>query len=136
MRGHGLRGLRKTVTEGQRELRALVEAEQAADDGLEFDERPTTRGECIGGVRPCPYVSCRQNLYLDVNPYTGSIKINFPDLDIDQIPESCALDVADRGGLDSLDEIGRVMNMTRERVRQIESSAIRKLWHIYREDDE
>ena len=36
--------------------------------------RPQTRSDCQGGPRPCPFVSCRHHLYLDVNPETGSIK--------------------------------------------------------------
>src|SRR5262245_16779935 len=45
-------------------------------------ERPKDRGECKEGMRPCPYVSCKHHLYLDVNPETGSIKLNFPDLEV------------------------------------------------------
>src|SRR5262245_29027826 len=43
--------------------------------------RPTTRGECREEMRPCPWVACKHHLYLDINPETGSIKINFPDLE-------------------------------------------------------
>jgi hypothetical protein len=68
-------------------------------------------------------VSCRHHLYLDVNPRTGSLKINFPHLEVGELPESCALDVAERGGL-TLDGIGLLMNLTRERVRQMEHQAL------------
>jgi hypothetical protein len=85
--------------------------------------RPRTRGECRWGPRPCPWVSCRHHLYLDVNPRTGTLKINFPHLDLSEMPETCALDVAERGGL-TLDTIGRLMNLTRERVRQMERAAL------------
>ena len=40
--------------------------------------RPSARGECSNVARPCPYVSCKYHLYIDVNPATGSIKVNFP----------------------------------------------------------
>jgi hypothetical protein len=86
--------------------------------------RPATRGDCQGGARPCRYVACKYHLQHDVNPSTGSIKVNFPE--IKAMTETCALDVADRGGA-LLDEVGQVMNLTRERVRQIEESALRKL---------
>src|SRR5262245_65050813 len=43
--------------------------------------RPTTRAECREEMRPCPWVACKHHLYLDINPETGSIKINFPDLE-------------------------------------------------------
>src|SRR5262245_58822719 len=61
--------------------------------------RPRTRGECENVERPCPYVGCRYNLYLDVDPRSGSIKLNFPDLEPDELVESCALDLADQFSL-------------------------------------
>lgn len=82
-------------------------------------ERPRTRAECGDGLRPCPYVGCKFNLYLDVHPVTGAIKLNFPDLEPHELPESCALDVADRGG-ETLERVSELVNVTRERVRQIE----------------
>lgn len=88
-------------------------------------DRPRTRGEC-GAQRPCPYVSCKHHLYLDVNPETGSIKINFPDLEPWELQNTCALDVAERGGI-TLDEIGEVTNLTRERIRQLEVNGLLKL---------
>ena len=39
---------------------------------------------------------------------------------------TCALRVAEIGGM-TLDEVGRVINVTRERVRQIETRALRAL---------
>jgi hypothetical protein len=30
------------------------------------------------GARPCPYVSCKHHLFLDVSARTGAIKLNFP----------------------------------------------------------
>jgi hypothetical protein len=89
-------------------------------------QRPRTRADCEDAVRPCPYVGCYYHLYLDVNPDTGSIKLNFPDEEVNALSETCALDVADGHRLTLL-EIGKLMNMTRERVRQIEAAAIRKL---------
>src|SRR3954470_15585872 len=37
--------------------------------------RPKTRADCVNMERPCPYVSCKYNLYVDVNPRTGSVKM-------------------------------------------------------------
>ena len=87
---------------------------------------PRTRAECKDGLRPCPYVRCRHHLYLDVNPDTGSIKLNFPHLKVWEMRETCALDVADRGGA-TLEEVGDIMNLTRERVRQVEVFGLLKL---------
>ncbi len=88
--------------------------------------RPSTREACAQEHRPCPWVACKHHLYLDVNPETGSIKINFPDLEPWELNETCALDVADRGGI-TLEEVGEIMNLTRERIRQVEVRGLLKL---------
>jgi hypothetical protein len=74
-------------------------------------------------VRPCPYVSCRYHLFLEVSATTGSLKINFPDLEVWELVESCALDVADRGA-QSTETIGGLLNLTPERARQLEQQAL------------
>jgi len=88
--------------------------------------RPKNRGECANVARPCPYVSCKYHLYIDVNPATGSIKINFPDLEVWELQHSCALDVANTGGI-TLEEVGEILNLTRERIRQVEVRGLLKL---------
>jgi hypothetical protein len=93
------------------------------DDG---EPRPRNREECKSEPRPCPYVSCRYHLYLDVSPRTGSIKLNFPDLEVWELGESCALDVAERGGV-TVEHLGAMLNVTRERVRQLEIRALASL---------
>lgn len=119
-RGRTLSAVRVTEAEA-------AEAAEAADypPGAE-ESRPRTRGDCAGGERPCPWVSCRHHLYLDVNPRTGSIKLNFPHLEVDEIPVTCSLDRADEGAV-KLDIVAELMNVSRERVRQIEVVALRKL---------
>jgi hypothetical protein len=88
--------------------------------------KPSTRAECAEGLRPCPYVSCKHHLFLDVSARTGAIKLNFPDLEVWDMNETCALDVADRGGT-TLEDVGAIMNLTRERIRQVEVKALAKL---------
>jgi hypothetical protein len=88
--------------------------------------RPRSRAECASGARPCMFISCKHHLYLDVNPSTGSIKLNFPDKEVWELAETCALDVADRGGI-TLEEVGSIMNLTRERIRQVETRGLLKL---------
>jgi hypothetical protein len=98
------------------------------------EQRPETREDCRLGERPCPYVSCKYHLYLDVNPRTGSIKLNFPDLEVWELPETCALDVAERGGM-TLEEVGELVNLTRERIRQVESAGIDKIQDDYTDSE-
>jgi hypothetical protein len=89
-------------------------------------DRPQTRADCGAEARPCPWVACKHHLYLDINPETGSIKINFPDREPWELEHTCALDVADTGGK-TLDEIGEITNLTRERIRQVEVRGLLKL---------
>ena len=88
--------------------------------------RPKLRGDCMEMERPCPFVACKYHLYIDVHPVRGSIKINFPDVDVWEMTDTCALDIADRGGI-TLEEVGQIMNLTRERVRQLETQGLAKL---------
>jgi hypothetical protein len=118
-RSRSIRLLRVT----RREARAAVERAREIEAEL---ERPKTRSECADGPRPCPHVSCRHHLYLDVNPHTGTIKLNFPDLEVWELGVSCALDIAERGGT-PIEAISELLNVTRERIRQIENKALSKL---------
>jgi Sigma-70, region 4 len=108
--------------------RDLTPVEMANGRELEIPPgavRPKTRGDCADGPRPCPWVRCRYHLYVDVDPKTGAMTMNFPGVDLDELPETCALDVADRGGA-ILEEIGTAFNLTRERIRQIEMHALKR----------
>ena len=88
--------------------------------------RPQTRGDCAEMERPCPFVACKYHLYIDVHPVRGSIKVNFPDVEVWEMTDTCALDIADRGGI-TLEEVGQIMNLTRERVRQLETQGLARL---------
>ncbi len=89
-------------------------------------ERPQTRSDCANSERPCPFISCAHHLYLDVNPDSGAIKLNFPHLEVWEMAETCSLDVADRGGI-TLEEVGSILNLTRERIRQVEVRGLYKI---------
>lgn len=110
----------------RRRLTGQVDPEEADLLKQMDDTRPRTRADCINGPRPCMFVSCKHNLYLDVNPETGSIKLNFPDKEIWELEHTCALDVAEKGGI-TLEEVGEIMNLTRERIRQVETRGLMKL---------
>lgn len=86
--------------------------------------RPRTRGECEGGPRPCPWVGCRHNLYLEVTT-AGSLLLRNPGQEVWDVPPaaSCALDVADRrGGLTGA-EMAEILGVSRQRASQIERTA-------------
>ena len=118
-----MRGRRVRRTPRARTLRFRSQERDPRTEIAESDHaRPRTRGECIDGARPCPFVGCRYNLFLDVTP-SGSIKLNYPTLEPWELAESCALDVADRGE-HTLEAVGLLLNLTRERIRQVMSSAL------------
>jgi hypothetical protein len=106
----------------------LIDPEEAELLSELNQTRPKTRADCVNSPRPCVYVSCKYNLYLDVNPETGSIKTNFPDKEIWELEYTCALDVAEKGGI-TLEEVGEIMNLTRERIRQVETRGLEKVRH-------
>lgn len=91
--------------------------------------RPRTRADCIDGPRPCVRVSCQWHPYLDVNPETGAIKLNFPHLAVHELPTTCILDAIEAAGDDGLtmERVGEILNLTRERVRQREVRALIKM---------
>lgn len=105
--------------------------EEEPDDGRR--RLPMVRAECSEAERPCPFISCRYHLFLDVDAKRGSIKFNFPDLiGDDDAPmlelmiDTCALDVAERDAV-TLEGLGELLNMTRERVRQLELTLLEKI---------
>ncbi len=119
---------RRPKTMSRREMLRERRRRERAGEQMEMAvyQRPQSRADCVHGPRPCLYVACKHHLYLDVNPETGSIKINFPDKDVWELQETCALDVAERGGV-TLEEVGDILNLTRERVRQVEVTGLQKL---------
>ncbi len=119
----------------RRRLTGEVDPEEAELLQAIQTARPKTRADCINGPRPCLFVSCKHNLYLDVNPETGSIKLNFPDKEIWELEHTCALDVAEKGGI-TLEEVGAIMNLTRERIRQVETRGLLKLREATEKDPE
>jgi hypothetical protein len=131
----GKRGRRRSKTMSRKEIARELRRQKAfglVDPELQGiiqeieQSRPRSRAECANGPRPCMFIACKHHLYLDVNPATGSIKLNFPDKEVWELEQTCALDVADRGGI-TLEEVGTIMNLTRERIRQVETRGLAKL---------
>ena len=105
----------------------LTRAEQKAANDIEYPDvqRPRTRGDCLEMDRPCPFVSCAHHLYLEPGGALGSVKLNFPHLEVEQMAHTCCLDLADLGGM-TLEAVAEALNLTRERVRQIEVEGLAK----------
>lgn len=118
-RGRRKREQRAKTVSLERATKAWHQEHAALGDG-KWRRLPLTRGECIDGPRPCPFVSCRHHLFLDV--VHGSIKLNFPDLEPHELELSCSLDLAELGEL-TLEQVGAALNVTRERIRQLEEKA-------------
>lgn len=82
--------------------------------------RPRTRADCEGVPRPCPFVSCRWNLYLDVDE-GGRIVIPDAETPLEERRYSCALDVIEDNpdGVE-LTELAGITGFTREQLARIE----------------
>lgn len=113
----------------------LTRREQAEGSRLQlyYGQRPKTRGECANVVRPCPFVSCRQNLYLDVTK-EGWLKPNFPHLQPWEMKVSCALDVAEKGGVE-LQELAPLLNLTQAGVAKIADGGVRKVAELVQPEE-
>jgi hypothetical protein len=83
-------------------------------------DRPENLAECPEDR--CPWVSCQYHLYLDVGK-RGELIMNHPDKDPLDLEEPCALRVAARGS-HNLNQIGKLLSVTRERIRQIERDGL------------
>lgn len=89
---------------------------------------PKTRGDCARVVRPCPYLSCRHNLWISLqqeqpgNPKAGKQgETTFRPYSM----RNCALDIAEFAT--PVDEIAHYMRIHPTRVRQIAEGALEKL---------
>ena len=97
--------------------------------------RPKTRADCVNVPRPCPYVSCRYNLYLDIDEESGALRLNYQrsakegrgrsartfEKEVWELEHgSCSLDIAAEGD-HTLEQVADIMGLTRERIRQIQS---------------
>jgi hypothetical protein len=136
----GARGVEKGGRLGRSVPRRRLSPEERQDlDDAEVRRlralRPKTRGDCEGGPRPCAWVSCKWHLALDVDKETGVVRLNFPrgaeyrgEIDWEGMRESCALDVADRGDVTSLEEVGDITGLSKVAVLKIGREALAKAY--------
>lgn len=88
--------------------------------------RPATRADCVDGERPCPYVGCKHHLYLEVTPSAGAIMYRHGDRELWELEETCALDVADRGGED-VETVARLCGMAMRTTERTLAAALGKM---------
>ena len=85
---------------------------------LKVVSRPNKRGDCVNNARPCPWVSCRHHLGVEIQK-SGAVRET-------GASETCSLDVADRGE-HTLEEVGVILGMSRQAVQQFERRALARL---------
>ncbi len=90
-----------------------------------YPPRPRTRGDCASVPRPCPFISCKMNLHVELTKQ-GHLSLSHGEgadpLDVHP-DESCALDVADRGE-SSQERVAHLLGgVTLEWIRRTERAA-------------
>lgn len=93
---------------------------------LPLAERPRTRADCANGSRPCPWVSCRHHLLLDIGRDGRLLRArDFDEIDarsiadaLEEMPETCALDVADRGPRSAAD-VAELLGLKHDAVDEV-----------------
>lgn len=98
---------------------------------MAIHERPRTRGDCLKLPRPCPFVGCRHNLWMDILPTSRDIKPTDPNVMPWEMKQSCVLDVVEEQGDMTLEEIGNYFCISRERIRQIEEHILVSIQHTF-----
>jgi hypothetical protein len=94
-------------------------------------QRPHVRRDCLpGGMneeRPCPWVACKHHLYLDCICDSRSIEpvlIANTCKNPENMEHSCVLDLVENNKAYTLEYIGGLLGIVRERVRQLEDKAL------------
>ena len=108
-----------------------LDDEQLAEmlvDGMTFydGERPRLRADCVGGYRPCPWLTCRYHLAVDPGSMkSGKTKLRTLNGALLDAEYTCLLDFVDDHphGAEGSD-VAVAMSYTRQREWQIEQTAI------------
>lgn len=97
--------------------------------------RPRRRADCAGVPRPCPFVACRYNMFLDVRTDGRLVRLrgNKGPLSVDPAT-SCALDIAERGPR-QVTEIAELLGVTKARISQLVDHATLRLRVLHEHDD-
>ena len=94
------------------------------------DARPLVWGDCQPGgsneSRPCPWVTCRYHLWSSQRMAGGRGTFTVKGPPPWEMSETCALDVAEKGGLE-LDTVGALLGLSMQRVHQLQEGAMAKM---------
>lgn len=103
-------------------------------DNFELIRPPKTRAGCQNDPGFCLALTCKFHFIHFFEPHLDPLKTLLKDKSNEKIadwlialPESCVLDILDRCGNTTLETIGVVGFITRERVRQVEAKSLTKL---------
>lgn len=97
--------------------------------------RPRRRADCAGVPRPCPFVGCRYNTFLDVRADGRLVRLRGKNGPLSVNPAtSCALDIAEAGPRQVTD-IANLLGVTTPRISQIIDRASQRLRVLYDYDD-
>ena len=88
-------------------------------------KKPCVRADCASLPRPCPFISCKYNLFVEIGP-KGSLDFTWPRTQPHQMPQSCALDLADEGGL-TVQELADEMRLGLDVVKKSVDAALRSV---------
>ncbi len=118
---------------------ACLKDVQITEEDLDYLEkaRPVTREDCAYIPRPCPFLICPYNMVLDLDvgyihniqgrlDASGNVLVYNPDKSFLEQTHSCTLDVAEAGPL-TLEEVGEIFGITRERIRQLLERELKNL---------
>lgn len=121
-------GKKKRPRKQKYEYRSEMKKNLIENSFLEIDHvRPRTRADCRKIPRPCPFVGCKYNTFLDVS-HAGSIVFNgcSDPLEADS-GTSCVLDIIENETEIEITEISKIMSIARERVHQILRKSLKKI---------
>lgn len=100
--------------------------------GLSAPDFPQPTEDGFNAARPCPFVSCRHHLLLDVNSQNGHLvkTVDFDEDDDESVSftlharqETCLLDAIGNGKLTQTN-VAELLNVSQERVLYIERRAM------------
>ncbi len=90
-------------------------------------DMPRRRSDCLKRRKPCPWVRCKHHfMWLMWDKLRDKSDHEIADC-ITKMKSSCVLDMVDKYREMTLEQVGQVLNLTRERIRQIEEKAITRV---------